>query len=346
MTSEDFHNYVNYATLYTELLNGEFNPVGNNSQAVVKSIAPDFSSRATDKLYYAEVDATRKLLDLPGGDLSMAMGVDATKKSLNNPGPAPVLEGLVGGTFNTYAIGSQTDVAEYLELDAKLFHMFDIDGAVRDDWYNTYGNSVTPKVGVKFTPIKQITLRGTFSKGFRAPSPAEFGQAATVFGLGGIPDPILCGNGVGQVPADCSESIGFVQTTTPKIKPELSTSFTGGTVFTPVHDLNIGVDYYHIKIKHQIVSESELASYSYNATTCERGPDLPIAGVVTGTDAAGNPILGTATPLAGPLAACLAGYVNAQSTTTSGLDVSGDYTVHLGSNRITAHAEFHAYLHL
>ena len=340
VTNLKFHNYVNYSALYAGLTNGSFDAVLGGSPATNASIAPDFSSRATDKLYYAEVDATRKVFDLPGGDLSVALGAEAIKKSLNNAGPASVLNGTVGGTFSTYAIGSQTDVAEYLELDAKVFHSLEINGAVRDDWYDTYGNSVTPKVGVKWQPLTQISLRGTFSKGFRAPTPAEFGRSATVFGLGGFADPILCGNAVGQVPADCSEGIGFVQTTTPKLKPEISTSFTGGTILTPVKHWNISVDYYHIKIEHQIVSESELPSYTFDSTTCERGPNLPIAGVVTGTDAGGNPILGTATPLAGPLAACLAGYVNAQSTVTSGLDVQSEYTVHLGSNVLTAKGEF------
>lgn len=344
VTDETFSNYINYATLDADLLNGSFTPLYNNSLSVVNAIAPQFTSQSTDKLYYAEVDATRKVIDLPGGALSVAFGAEAVKKSLNNPGPAPVLSGAIGGTFSTYAIGDQTDVAEYLEVDATLFNSIEIDGAVRDDWYDTYGNSITPKVGVKWTPFHQLTLRGTFSKGFRAPTPAEFGTSATVFGLGGFADPILCatpgGKGIGQVPADCSEQIGFVQTTTPKLKPERSTSFTGGAVLNPFRNFNLGVDYYHIELDDQIISESELPTYQYDASTCERGPNLPIAGVVTGFDASGNPILGTATPLAGPLAACLAGYVNAQTTKTSGLDATGEYHLHLGSHTFTLRGEY------
>ena len=344
VTNMTFQNYINYDTLYTDLTTFSggkpiFNPLGGNSAAVLNSIAPKFSNEATDRLAYGEVDATKKVMELPGGDLSLAAGATVINKSLHNPGPAPVLAGTIGGTFSTYAIGSQTNIAEYLEADATLFHHLEIDAAVRDDWYDTYGNSITPKVGAKWKVFDPLTFRGTFSKGFRAPSPAEFGKSATVFGLGGIADPILCGTGVGQVPADCSEQIGFVQKTTPTLKPETSTSFTGGAVVEPIHGWSTSIDYYHIKIANQIVSESELPSYAYNASTCERGPDLPIAGVVTGYSG-GNPVLGTATPIAGPLDACFAGYVNAQSTQTSGLDIQSQYSFPIGRGSVTATAEW------
>ena len=347
VTDMRFKNYVNYNTLYTDLTTLDasgkpmFNPLGGNSASVIESIAPAFTNHATDRLLYAEASASRKVTDLPGGDLTIAAGAQVVSKDLNNPGPAPVLAGTIGGTFSTFASGKQTFVAEYAEVNARLFHLFDIDAAVRDDYYDTYGNSIVPKIGVRFTPLgKLLVLRGTYSRGFRAPAPAEFGNAATVFGLGGIADQILCGNGLGQVPAQCSAAIGFVQTTTPKLQPEKSESFTGGAVLQPTRNWSITLDYYHIKLSNQIISQSTLPTYAFNDTTCKRGPNLPISGVVVGTNPDGTPILGTATPLAGPLAACFSGYVNAQSTVTSGLDVQSGYKVRVGGAQITASAEW------
>ena len=358
-TTEDFRNYVNFDTLYTDLttLNGSgtpiFNPEGGNSSAVLRSIAPSFDNTATDKLAYAEFDATRKFLSLPWADVSVAVGASAVYKSLDNPGPAEVLSGQIGGTFSTYAIGSQTDVAQYLELDGNLFKQLEIDAAVRHDWVNTYGQSVTPKIGLKWSPFGNLfALRGTFSQGFRAPDPAEFGESATVFGLGGIPDPVLCpptpatgqsaqaaGATVGQVPAACSESVGFVQKTTPSLRPETSTSYTGGFVVEPIKNWSTTLDYYNITIDHQIVSESELPSFDL-LSNCERGPDLATSGVITGFDTGGNEIVGTGVPSAGPLAACFAGYVNAQTTKTSGLDFQTQYRFKLADNTFRASFEF------
>jgi iron complex outermembrane receptor protein len=346
-TVEVFSNYPNYSTLYTQLTTFDsagqplFNPLGGNSQAELNLIAPEFSNTATDRLYYAQFDATRKVASLPGGDLSIAFGVSEVNKNLNNPGPAPVLAGDVIDVFSTYASGSQNDIAEYFEADAHLFKKLDINGSVRDDYYNTYGNSITPKVGVTFKPISEVMLRGTFSKGFRAPAPAEIGKSSTLFGLGGFQDAVLCPNGpsgpfpAGTVPAACSEQIGFAQTTSSTLKPETSTSFTGGAVFEPIRHMSLTVDYYHIKIDHQIISASELPTYSYSGSNCLRGPDIAIPGV---SDGNGNLI--TAVPIAGPLAACFAGYVNAQTTLTSGLDVEGEYKFKIGSSTIGASAEW------
>jgi iron complex outermembrane receptor protein len=348
-------NYLNVDNLYTDLTtfnaSGQplFNPLGGNSPAVLANIAPQFAYTATDSLYYAEADASRKLVDLPGGDLSLALGATIIQKDLNNPGAAPIEAGVVGNTgaltqpFSTYAIGNQTNVAEFAELDAHLFHSLEVDGGLRDDWFSTYGNSLTPKVGVKWRPSRLFALRGTFSKGFRAPSPAEDGKSATIFGLGSAQDPVLCPNGpngpfpAGTVPAACASQPGYVQTTNP-LKPETSTSFTAGAVFQPISEWSMTVDYYHITIKNQIISASELPTYftpTSIAANCVRGPDLAIPGVsngMGGTD--------TAVPLAGPLSACFAGYVNAQSTETSGLDLQSQYHLHLGDSRFTAHVEW------
>ncbi len=333
-------NIPNYDNLYTELttLNSAgqplYNPLGGNSSAVLNFIAPPFSSTATDTLNYAEYNGSRKLTDLPGGDLSTALGISVVDKYLDNPGAAPVLAGTQGGTFSTYAIGGQTDTAAFGELDAHLLHQLELTGALRDDYYSTSGNSLTPKFGLVWRPFETFSVRGTYSKGFRAPSPAENGQSSTLFGLGGFQDPILCPNGKaganGTVPAACSEGIGFAQTTTADLKPEKSTSYTGGFVWEPFTGFSGTFDYYHIKIADQIVSESELSTYSFSGANCLRGPNIAIPGVYE------NGVLTTAVPLAGPLAACFAGYVNAQSTVTSGFDLDWRYKFNLGATKLTA----------
>jgi iron complex outermembrane receptor protein len=354
-TRVTYVNYLNVDHLYTDLttFNGSgqplFNPLGGNSASVLSYIAPRFAYTATDSLYYAEFDATRKLTDLPGGDLSVALGATIIQKDLDNPGAAPIEAGLVGNTgaltqpFSTYAIGNQTNVAEFMEAEARLLHSLEIDAGFRDDWFSTYGNSLTPKVGVKWRPSRLFALRGTFSEGFRAPSPAEDGKSATIFGLGSAQDPVLCPNGpngpfpAGTVPAACASQPGYVQTTNP-LKPETSTSFTVGAVIEPVRAWSMTVDYYHITIRNQIISASELPTYFTPpsiAANCVRGPDLAIPGVSNGMGG-----LVTGVPLAGPLSACFAGYVNAQSTETSGLDLQSQYRLALGDSRITARIEW------
>jgi len=129
-----------------------------------------------------------------------------------------------------------------------------------------------------------------------------------------------------------------VQTTNP-LKPETSTSFTVGAVVQPIPAWSMTVDYYHITIKNQIISASELPTYftpASIAANCVRGPDLAIPGVSNGMGGTE-----TAVPLAGPLSACFAGYINAQSTATSGLDLQSQYHLRLGDdNSLTARVEW------
>jgi iron complex outermembrane receptor protein len=308
------NSFVNYATLYTDLLSGAFIATGGNSAAELAHVAPQTSYTATDTLNFLDFGATRPLFKFENFDLSIATGFSIVDKNLKNPGDPAVLAGLVGGTFSTYAIGEQTDIAEYVELDGNIFKQLEIDAALRDDDYNTTGNSLTPKIGFKW--------RGNYSQGFRAPTAAENGRSSTLFGLGlNYSDPILCGNdagaAAGQVPSSCTLQPGFQQSTNP-LKPETSTSESIGVVLEPIKGWITTFDYYTINIQHQIVSESEFSTYQF--ANCLRGPDIATSGV---SDGNGN--LVTAVPLAGPIAVCSVGYINANQTKTDGFDIDSTY---------------------
>jgi len=349
ITNVTVNNAVILDNLYTLLNNASsvgltpFNPLGGNSQADLNYIAPQFGFKATDSLFYGELDLSRKLFDLPGGDLRAALGLSYISKNENNPGPAEEEEGLVGG-FNAYAIGKQNNKAAFGELDANMFKILNLNVSARDDYWSTYGNSFTPKAGFKLTPSSLFSLRGTYSKGFRAPSPAEEGEASAVFGLSATNNPILCPNGaagpfpIGGMPSQCSVTPAFFQLTNP-LKPEKSTSYTIGGVVTPAHGLSLTADYYHIQIKDQIVSASELPSPSASQFSCGFGPAIAQSGVVTGYNANGTPILGFGTPLVGG-EYCETGYVNAQSTITSGLDFEAHYRFDVGSTKVSASATY------
>ena len=323
-TQVSFINYVNYDNLYSALTSptNPFSLTGNNSAAMMAFIAPTSVYHATDVLNYIDLHATGDLFQMPGGPLSMATGFSITEKELNNPGDPAVLNGSIVGTFSTYAIGNQTDTAAYVEFDGKPIKSLELNAALRDDYYDTYGNSLTPKLGFKWRPSDMFALRGTYSEGFRAPAPAEVGTSATLFGLGlEFPDPVLCGNDNGQakgeVPAACATVPGFIQTTN-KLKPEQSKSETLGVIFEPIKGWSSTLDYYNIQIDHQIITAAELSNYTL--ANCLRGEALATSGV---SDGNGN--LVTAVPNAGPITLCYSGYVNADKTRTSGLDFQTGY---------------------
>ena len=75
---------------------------------------------------------------------------------------------------------------------------------------------------------------------------------------GASSDPVLCPGGdqaaVGSFPTQCAISVGTVQSTNAKLKPETSKSYTLGIILEPVKDLSATLDFYSIEIDHQIVA--------------------------------------------------------------------------------------------
>lgn len=117
--------------------------------------------------------------------------------------------------------------------------------AARTDRYSDYGNSSTPKVGVRWNVDPSLLLRATYAKGFRAPSIPESGESSAFF-FQTLQDTTRCAInaaycGPVSVPGSFSAN--------PDLKPEKSVSWTARFVWEPVRAASIGVDYYFIKQK-------------------------------------------------------------------------------------------------
>ena len=213
-TRISYSNLVNYTNLLVALNqpNGspnQFKLSGGNSATVMNSVAPHFSSVSTDELDFAEARASRTLMKLAGGDLSMSLGTEFVHKALNSPLAAPAGLGQVGGAYDEFGFGQENDAAIYTEFFAPVSRSLEFDGAARLDDYDTYGTSFNPKIGFKATPNGAIGIRGTASTGFRAPNSTEIGRATSYYLLSNtIADPILCPGGSpkenGVYPAECA----------------------------------------------------------------------------------------------------------------------------------------------
>lgn len=309
------YNSVNAANLQTAL-DSTTNPylVGEpNTQAVDDFIAPVLTAIDTSKLVFFDVNASRDLFALPGGNAQFAMGAEYVHRTQNALAPADVAAGLIDTFSNNYTIGTQNVASVHAELQAPILRTLEADAAVRYDHYNLSGGKASPQVGFKWTPVQQFALRGTASKGFRAPGPAENGTAGQTFFTGSSNDPILCPDpthpdAVGTFPTQCSVSLGTVQSTTKTLKAETSNSFSLGLVLEPIRDLSATLDFYSIKIKNQIVAGS--TPDAVRGTNFTPIPQVQADGTTT-----------LVAPPVAPIAYYAVGYVNANSTSTSGIDM-------------------------
>lgn len=324
-TETEYNGYVNRVALYNALNRATpFNPLGGNSAEDMAAIAPTFGNQAESKLTYADIHGSRELLQLPGGPLALAAGLSWYKKELNAPPPDLLAQG-IAGNGSAYVFGDETNTAAFAELSALPIKDLELSASARYDHYDTYGNSFTPGAKFKWKAHPMVTLRGTFAKGFRAPNAAEVGNASSTFSFHAINDPILCADGVrttpGNVPAGCGFTPAFVQVTNPDLEPEKSKSFTLGLILEPVRNLTATVDYYNIKVKNQINTESGLPDY---VPSYVRNPAVP-------TDVAGpNGTLITATPSVGSIAYATSSYVNSGSTQSRGVELDLAYRYRAG----------------
>jgi iron complex outermembrane receptor protein len=286
--------------------------------------APPLQATPASSLLFLDLHASRPLFDLPGGPLSLAIGSQYFHTVQNDQAPPAAAAGLQGQPGGpVFSIGSQEDVALFSELNAQILKSLEVDAAFRYDHYDTYGSSTTPKFGVKFQPFEQIALRGTWSKGFRAPSPSEGQLSEETFAATGFADPVLCphpngpqgANTPGNFPSQCSFAPASALVSNPQLKAVTSTEYTLGIVFEPIKQFNVSADYYNIKLSNDIIASFEaggLQDYLYLV----RNTTPSVLPYVTPSGA----IVKTPTPV-GTVLFDGYGYINAGTTNTSGFDI-------------------------
>ena len=122
-----------------------------------------------------DVRASHDLFALPGGEAQFGFSLEARHEATFDPDLNPSLDAQgIGHCAHhrqpeyLFRIG-RNGLADSADLEA------DVSG--RFDHYSDFGDTFNPKVGVKWTPIPEIALRGTYSTGFRAPSFSENGSS-------------------------------------------------------------------------------------------------------------------------------------------------------------------------
>jgi iron complex outermembrane recepter protein len=149
--------------------------------------------------------------------------------------------------------------------------LLELNAAARFVSYSTFGNNLSYKIGGRLSPIQDITLRGTYSTAFRAPSIGELyaGQQddfpavidpCSADALGdtrqqGTPLDANCD--AAGIPDDHFDD-NFQHRSrvggNPALQPETAVIFTGGIVIEPrvLKDFSLTVDYYNIAVKNSI----------------------------------------------------------------------------------------------
>jgi iron complex outermembrane receptor protein len=348
------HGYLNIANTLNAINTGAYNFVNpeQNSQAVRDFISPDNVTPSHSEMYSLDAAITKQLFDLPGGPLMVAVGGQVRRESLVNNNQNAALD--TYSLTTSSAFGKHTVSAGYFEIQAPILDTLEVNGSGRYDHYSEGFGRFSPKVGFKFTPIRQLAIRGTYSQGFRAPTFAESGPRSQYAGFvtytppcnfilahGGTATPTGCSANGNPYNQQYSAGRGFVGN--PDLKPETSRSFTAGAIFEPTSWLSATVDYYNVKKSNLIANgpDAGKAIAAYYTQSTLAAATAAVAAVGPGYSV--NTVDGIDPQAPGALPRLLiinAPFVNVNYDKTSGLDFSLTARIPLGEGiRFISRAE-------
>ena len=161
--------------------------------------------------------------------------------------------GFPGYSPDAVTDSSRNSYSAYLDLEADLVEGFTLGVAGRFDNFSDFGSTVNGKVSARWAINDAIALRGAASTGFRAPTP---GQSATANVQTGFPNGSTVPVATATVTPGSVTGIFFGSQ---PLKPEKSTSFSGGFVLTPGGGFNLTLDYYNIKVRDRIAITSSFS---------------------------------------------------------------------------------------
>ncbi|KQY90311.1 hypothetical protein ASD35_00410 [Pelomonas sp. Root1444] len=200
-----------------------------------------------------------------GTKAALAIGTEFRHEDFRSAANAPVAALLVASTGvdpNSLSEGKRDVYAVYSELNVPLTKQLDVTAALRYDKYSDFGNTVNPKFAVRYQPMKNLLLRGSFSTGFRAPSLYELNASQAYTNTGTVSDPVNCPDGKNPIPGkskalNCSVQFQRLTGGNLDLKPEKAKNLTFGVVFEPTADVSLGVDFWAIRQKETISALSE-----------------------------------------------------------------------------------------
>ena len=269
---ENLRGYSDGGIITKGVLDGVINPFGEQSAAgtaLLNSAALDGNiqnAKGTSK--GADIKLSREVGDWfnTGHQAGLAIGAQYEHQEFRSAANTEFAAKVIASTGidpNTLNEGSRNVSAFYSELNVPVLKNLDLTAAVRYDKYSDFGHTANPKLGFRFQPAKEVLLRGSYSKGFRAPSLYDINAGnAYTNAADTLNDPKNCPGGVPQpgkpASANCDQQFQVLNGGQQGLSPERSKNGTIGIVWEPINNLSVSADWWTIRLTQQIGS---LADY-------------------------------------------------------------------------------------
>jgi iron complex outermembrane receptor protein len=237
---------------------------------------------------------------------SLFAGEEASYRNYDPAGTPDSLRRAAGsqgfpGFQPTDAIKAERDnVGAYVDAELSITPQWLVAAALRYEYYTDFGSTLNYKLATRYNLTEFLTLRGTYSTGFRAPSLAQvnFNSTFTNF-IQGQPVEVLLARNNSAV----TQKLGI-----PSLKQETSNSANIGLTSRIGPSLSLTLDGYYIKIDDRVVLTSQFSA------------DDPVIGADLQALNVGQAQF----------------FANAASTKSLGLDVVLSHTLGLNTGRLNS----------
>lgn len=333
-------------TAYNPSRDGFFNPYGDgsaNSATVLSAIGSGFlDARNANDITTGNLQADGTLFDLPAGAVNLAFGINVRQEVFGADytaffyDPVPVADAPIQYDRRIWAgflearfplFGPENARAGLRKLDLSL--------AGRIERYPDFGSTANPKIGVTWSPVAGLVLRGSYGTSFRAPNLSQLrntvGLATTSLANASGASALVLQLGGGN----------------PELKPERAKSWTIGAEIEPsvLSGLRLGATLFRTLFEGRI--DRPVARDFRNSLI---NPDLApfvrsVSPSTNQNDRAyiedlivrfGSP--GRVYPVERIAAVVDARYVNTGTTDVHGLDFTASYSTRRGADTFSANA--------
>ena len=346
-----------YTTDDPNFFNHDYKIGQQNSPEVLNKLFPVNGYDGKITQYFVDGKISGDIAHIGDRAVGLAVGAELRHEKFNITPTANHHPGDIVSNGASSADAHRNTGAAYAEVSVPVTSMLELDGAVRIDKYQGFDSHTSPKVAFRFTPFKQLLVRGTVESGFRAPNLTESAQSSKFAFNNGVQDPKRCPQALAlaqdlRARADagdpdaallnaraddvegraCAAGVASNVRNNPNLKPETSRSATLGFVLEPVKGYTLSVDYWHIERKDEIglKSTQELlaAENAQPPGTIVRNP-LSADKTFTPAEQAQYGVT------VGSLASTSGMFENVSKTKTSGVDVSGSARIPTRFGKVT-----------
>ncbi len=192
---------------------------------------------------------------LSGGEVIGLFGFEQMEVEYQNKYDRHSESGQVGGSSGNSSQGERDVTALFAEAVFPVTGALELNAAIRYDDYSDFGSAVSPSISATWLVTDDVTLRGRWGQGFRAPGLDQLYGPLT-FSAEDASDQLTCS--LNSIPPDQCGSSQFDTyfSTNPDLDAENSESISLGVNWDITDSLNLDIAYYDISIDDVITQPS------------------------------------------------------------------------------------------